>query len=514
MPSPKEKLTASLVTLHRLQNQGKIAIRSTDLSRANRELLLKNGFLQEVMKGWYIPARPDQPPGESTAWFASFWSFCSNYLKQRFDNDWCLSPEQSINLQVGSRTVPRQLIVRSSHGKNNITPLPQNTSILDIQMPPPPLSDINHYEGLNVFKLPIALITCAPTFFRQNPNEVRAALATIKTASDILAPLLESGQSITAGRLVGAFRNIGREKIADDILKTMKAAGYDCREQDPFQAPTPILFSKSERSPQNSRIRLMWQSMRQPVLERFPKSPSRRSSIESYLKRVQETYVADAYHSLSIEGYKVSKDLIERVKSGSWNPDIDSNDREHRDTLAARGYWQAYQAVKDSLKRVLNGENAGTVTDDDHGTWYRQLFAPSITAGLLKPSDLSGYRNDQVFIRHSMHVPPDKDAVRDLMPILFDLLCEENESSVRVVLGHFLFVYIHPYMDGNGRIGRFLMNIMLASGGYPWTVIPVDRRDDYLKALEEASVNQNIVPFVDLLSKLVEKTSAGKPEAR
>ena len=54
----------------------------------------------------------------------------------------------------------------------------------------------------------------------------------------------------------------------------------------------------------------------------------------------------------------------------------------------------------------------------------------------------------------------------------------ETEPSVRVVLGHFIFVYIHPYLDGNGRMGRFFMNVMLASGGYPWTIIPVERRED------------------------------------
>jgi Fic family protein len=43
--------------------------------------------------------------------------------------------------------------------------------------------------------------------------------------------------------------------------------------------------------------------------------------------------------------------------------------------------------------------------------------------------------------------------VRDCMPAFFDLLKEEPEPSVRVVLGHFVFVYIHPYMDGNGRMG-------------------------------------------------------------
>jgi Fic family protein len=66
-----------------------------------------------------------------------------------------------------------------------------------------------------------------------------------------------------------------------------------------------------------------------------------------------------------------------------------------------------------------------------------------------------------------------------------------------------MFVYIHPYMDGNGRIGRFLMNVMLASGGYPWTVIPVEKRTEYLQALESASVREEISPLAEFLGSLV-----------
>jgi hypothetical protein len=54
-------------------------------------------------------------------------------------------------------------------------------------------------------------------------------------------------------------------------------------------------------------------------------------------------------------------------------------------------------------------------------------------------------------------------------------------------------------------MGRFLMNVMLASGGYPWTVIPLETRNDYMTALEEASVSKNIEPFSRLLAELVQK---------
>ncbi len=218
---------------------------------------------------------------------------------------------------------------------------------------------------------------------------------------------------------------------------------------------------------------------------------------------MDDNYVNDAYNSLSIEGYRVTPELIEKVRSGKWQPDLNEDDRNQSNALAARGYWQAFQAVKESVKKILEGKNAGNVTDNDHGTWFRELFGPSVTAGILKASDLAGYRNMPVFIRRSLHTPPNVDAVRDLMPVLFEMLAEEKEAAVRVVLGHFIFVYIHPYRDGNGRIGRFLMNAMMASGGYPWTVVPLERRDEYMAALESASVGQDIRPFAQFLASVL-----------
>ena len=504
MATPSEKLAQSLEVLSELQDHGMVAIRSNNLTRTHRERLLANGFLQEVMKGWYIPSRPDGAAGESTAWYTSFWRFCAAYLSERFGSDWSLSPEQSLSLHVGNHTVPRQLLVRCHKGGNKVTTLPHNTSLLDVRSTLPETKEIEEKEGLHLFSLPSALIACSPRFFTQNPTDARAALSMVHDASEVLALLLEGGHSTIAGRLAGAFRNISRDRIADDIVKAMHAVGYDVREHDPFEIQLPAILNTRETSPYVNRIRLMWQEMREPVIERFPKAIEQPTDTNSYLKHVEDGYITDAYHSLSIEGYQVSPALIEQVRRGTWNPATNESDQEHRNALAARGYWQAFQAVKESIRRVLDGESSGAVVNDDHSTWYREMFAPSITAGLLKPADLAGYRNEPVYIRRSMHVPPNREAVRELMPAFFDLLREEEHPAARVVLGHFMFVYIHPYIDGNGRMGRFLMNVMLAAGGYPWLVIPVEERLTYMAALEEASVQQNIVPFTEFLGRLVE----------
>ena len=130
--------------------------------------------------------------------------------------------------------------------------------------------------------------------------------------------------------------------------------------------------------------------------------------------------------------------------------------------------------------------------------------------GHLQPGDLAGYRSGPVYIRRSKHVPPRHEAVRELMPTFFRLLQQEQDPAVRVVLGHFVFVNIHPYVDGNGRMGRFMMNAMLGAGGYPWTVVPVERRSDYMETLEAASVEGNLVPFSQLIGQLVERTRRQK----
>lgn len=514
MATPGQKLAESLDVLRELQAENKAsAVKTAEISRTHRERLIKNGFLKEVAKGWYIIVDPDEKVGDSTSWYTSFWQFCSRYLNEKYGNQYCISAEQSLLIHIGNFTVPDQLIVRAPNAPNKVIPLVHETSIFELKSELPNNADISVINGIRVLIFPLAIIKCTPVMFEKNPTDMRAALSQIKDSSEILRPLLEGSHTVIAGRLAGAFRNIGQSYIADEIVKTMRSADFKITETDPFKNKPQTVLSFIGKSPYVNRIKLMWYEFREVVINNFPSDPGLPKDHESYLKSIDHIYITDAYHSLSIERYKVSRNLIEKVRKGNWDTLQNEEDRSHKDAMAARGYWLSSQVVKNSIQKILSGSNPGQIAASDHGDWYRELFTPSVTAGILSLSELAGYRTHQVYISNSRHVPLNTEAVRDIMPVFFELLSSEENPAVRAVLGHFIFVYIHPYMDGNGRIARFLMNTMLASGGYPWTVIPVEKRNIYMNSLEKASVDGNIKPFTLFVSNLVSESMKGTPLA-
>jgi fido (protein-threonine AMPylation protein) len=510
MAKPNEKLAAALRVLKKLQDRHSGVVESSDLKEAHRSILVEEGFLRPVMKGWYVCCNPSDNYGDSTAWYASFWSFLSGYLDKRFGKRYCLNTEASALLHTRCTVIPRQIAVITKEGGTSTLNLPHDTSVLiytDEKNVPNNRIEVN---GLQVIPLPEVLCRLGPQFFKYNPREAEIALNLIRDPGDLLTTLLAGdGMLSAAGRLAGALRFMGRDKDADRIIETMKQAKYTVRESNPFEIKVPTLGSSRERSPYAMRIHSMWAGWRDDVLSVFPLAPGLPKQTESYLSNVDERYVADAYNSLSIEGYQVSDELIERVAQGNWDPNVSEKDKIDKDALAARGYYQAFQAVKASLAEILSGKNPGEVARSAHHRWYGELFAPSVASGIVEPHQLAGYRRGQVFIRNSMHTPLPRDALADSMEMLFNLIAQEPEPAVRAVLGHHLFVFIHPYMDGNGRIGRFLMNAMLASGGYPWTVVRMRSRDSYMRTLEAASVDGDIRPFANFIAHEMYPDGAG-----
>jgi Fic family protein len=291
--------------------------------------------------------------------------------------------------------------------------------------------------------------------------------------------------------------------MADEIAATMKRAGFTVREADPFDPAQTLTDLSGTVSPVAARIKAFWNGYRDAVHALAPPSPGLPQDTDAYLKSVDDIYKSDAYHSLSIEGYTVTLELIDRVRTGQWNPEINEADRKNRDALAARGYWQAFQSVKASVADIIHGADPGQLVKRSARSWYAELFQPSVAAGLIKATALAGYRSIPVYLRGSRHVPPRWESIPDAMNTLFALIENEPDAFVRAVLGHWMVGYLHPYPDGNGRTARFLMNAMLASGGFNWLVIRVDDRAAYLAALEDASVGGDITPFARFIAKQV-----------
>lgn len=498
--NPTHKLLATALLKAMSVSQDGI-LKASDLDRGVRERLVAAGCLTEIIKGWHVLTQPGATGG-STVWFGGFWSFVNYYLTDRFGKKgYCLSAESSLDIHTGESAIGRQIAVVTKKNSNHVITLPHNTSLYlytDAKNFP---AKVEAQKNINVMPLALALCRLPPAYYRNKPLNVEIALRLLPSVSEISRSLLDDQAIAAAGRIMGAYRAMGESGKADQVQGDMAAAGFNIKTADPFSAYEPVIGKGVRiKSPYAGRIQVWWSLMREPVLKLFPKEPGLSKKPDKTIKTITELYLQDAYHSLSIEGYQVTQSLIDKIATGDWDPENSDTDKNQISAMAARGYHEAFSAVLASVDSVLKqGRSAGAVFEGDLQVWYRQLFSPSVQAGLLKSSDIAGYRCDQVYIRNSRHVPLPAHSVADAMETLFELLKKEEHAVVRAVLGHFFFVYIHPYMDGNGRIGRFLMNLMLVSGGYPWTLIRVEHRKDYMNALEQASVNGNITTFAKFI---------------
>jgi Fic family protein len=118
------------------------------------------------------------------------------------------------------------------------------------------------------------------------------------------------------------------------------------------------------------------------------------------------------------------------------------------------------------------------------------------------------YRRTNVIISGAEHVPPASFLVESEMNLFLEWYRTEGvvlhpvERAARV---HADFVKIHPFVDGNGRTARLLMNQELMKAGFPPAVLTVENRLEYYKTLDLAHVRGDYIPFFDLIARFVEE---------
>lgn len=507
-------LSLALEELRTLQVHSSI-FKSSDFSGKNMTYLKKAGYIKPIIRGWYHQSHPSDIDGNSTTWYAGYWEFLAKYLQERFGSEYCLNSEISLLLHTQNSIIPKQIVAITKKGAVGRVKLPHGTSLFIYSEKKAFPKEVVTVNGLNVYMLEEALCKVGVSFFRDKQEEIEIALGMIKDVSGLLNILLtKERMDDAASRICGALKFIDREDDALRLKETYETATFKTVSfKNPFNKETALLKPSRERNPYALRLQSMWEKYRAVIVSmEIPMQEQKTSlSAEEIIEEMEEKYQADAYHSLSIEGYKVSSELIAKVASGAWNPAQNSEDEATRNALAAKGYYGAFEAVKKSI--VICVKNDKKITDilpKEHHKWYSELFAPSVHTGILEAQHLAGYRGHQVYLRGSLHVPFPKAAIVDAMETYFELLAKEEDPIVTAILGHFMFGFIHPYMDGNGRMARFITNAILVSHGYPWLIIKVAQRDRYMQALESASVNGDIKPFVEFILECANECESRK----
>ena len=477
-------------------------IQSKGLPRSVRQTLTAAGYLQEIMRGWYLLTRPGTEVGTTTAWYGSFWSFLKLYLADRFSVDgYCLSAEGSAEFHGGETRVPHQVVVLTTKPSNHRIELIHDTSVILIHEKNFPLH-LFQVDGLNIMTMADSLVRLSPSYWKERPRQVELILKIVSDV-ELLRELLRAEKITACERIAGGLKRVGRKRLADRVVDEFRAIGVPVKPIDAFTR-TFLPVDRDISSAVCGRLTILWEQMRAQIMANVPVVAK---EVKPSLKIIEQIRKEDAYHSLSIEGYVVTDELIDRIGSGSWDPDGNLFDQEQVDALAARGYYDCFQQVLSSIL-AADERPIADVLRDDLQRWYRALFLPSVAATLMPAHELAGFRGGRVYIKGSRHIPPAREHVPAAIDTLFALIGNEDHSFVRAVLGHFILTYIHPYMDGNGRIGRFFMNALLVDGCLDWTIIRISSRGRYMQALEKASVEEDVTDFARLVAEEMDATNA------
>lgn len=188
---------------------------------------------------------------------------------------------------------------------------------------------------------------------------------------------------------------------------------------------------------------------------------------------------------------------------------IEGNTLSLRETqVVLEGITIGGKSIKEHLE-VINHEKAILFLDDlvKDKEPISEWNIKNIHQLILKDIDNANagrYRRENVTIKGATHIPPDYIKVPELMEklILTYYTWSEYHPIVRASLLHGELVKIHPFVDGNGRTSRLLMNLVLMNSGYNPVIIKKEDRLKYYEALDEAHITGNYTDFVKLVTKL------------
>ena len=188
---------------------------------------------------------------------------------------------------------------------------------------------------------------------------------------------------------------------------------------------------------------------------------------------------------------------------------IEGNTLTLRETqVVLEGITVGGKSIKEHLE-VINHEKAILFLDDlvKDNEPISEWNIKNIHQLILKDIDNENagrYRKENVTIKGAIHIPPDYLKVPELMGrlVLTYNNWREYHPIIQAALLHGELVKIHPFIDGNGRTSRLLMNLVLMNKGYTPVIIKKESRLKYYEALDKAHTTGNYTDFIKLITKL------------
>lgn len=236
------------------------------------------------------------------------------------------------------------------------------------------------------------------------------------------------------------------------------------------------------------------QPIYQRIFEKKKKLDSQRPLAPALVDRLREQIIIEwTYNSNAIEGTSLSLRETELII-------------EHGLTIKGKPLKEHFEAInhKDAIVFLEELIAKGSFK-------LNQLLIRQIHQLILKEIDSSNagkYREVEVKITGSKYIPPIPTSIPVKMR-QFERWLKDKSNKKQIIdyaaLAHFKLVDIHPFVDGNGRTARLLMNLVLMNMGFPPTVIFKTDRREYYHVLDLAHKGQ-VKPFIDFIGRSVERT--------
>lgn len=209
------------------------------------------------------------------------------------------------------------------------------------------------------------------------------------------------------------------------------------------------------------------------------------------LKSLREKMLVEwTYNSNAIEGNTLTMNETKVVLEG-----ITVGGKTMREHLEVINHRDAIQYVEDIVHK-----------EEELSEWQIKNLHRLVLKGI--DNDYAGvYRDQQVLIAGAKHHPPAHYLIKEEMEKMMNWYHNEAQQLHPIIRGamlHAIFVGIHPFIDGNGRTSRLLLNLELMKAGYPAIIIKVINRLAYYEALDKAHTTNDYDDFIELVAKEVD----------